>query len=132
MLLEVESACFWVEQLPFGDGPGYEDWYLVEDWQGLGELNAAAVDARLKGGHDRAAGMAAEGWGGIYASVRGPAAIPAEATWKYKPREKSTAEFLAGIEEQAPVWQRQMVLGPAPEFCIGAGGPPRRSVVPLS
>lgn len=119
-LLEVESACFRVEQLPFGDGAGYEDWYLVEDWQALGELNAAAVDARRKGGHDRAAGMVAEGWGGIYASVRGPAAIPTAARWLYKPRGKSTTDFLAGFDSSIPVWQRQMVLGPAPEFCVAS------------
>jgi len=73
-----------------------------------------------------------EGWGGIYGSGQGPRSIPVEATWKHKPRGQSNREFLARIEEQVPVWQRQMVLGPAPEFCIGAGGPPRRSVVPLS
>ena len=30
--LEVPSACFRVERLPFGEVGGYEDWYLVEDW----------------------------------------------------------------------------------------------------
>ena len=130
-LLEIESACFRVEQLPFKDGAGYEDWYLVEDWQALGDLNAAAVDAQRNGGHDRAAGMAAGGWGGIYASVRGTATIPSGARWTYKDRGQSTADFLAGIDGSVPAWQRQLVLGPAPEFCIG-DGPPRRSVVPLS
>jgi hypothetical protein len=75
-LLEVESACFWVEQLPFGDGAGYEDWYLVEDWQGLGELNAGAVDARRKGGHDRAAGMVAEGGAGSTPRFKVPSRFP--------------------------------------------------------
>lgn len=90
-----------------------------------------AVDARRKGGHDLAAGMAAEGWGGIYAPIRGPAAIPSGARWLHKPRGESTADFLTGIEEGVPVWQRRLVLGPAPEFCIGEGRA-RRSVVPLS
>jgi hypothetical protein len=119
-LLEGEAACFRLEALPFDDGPGYEDWYLVEDWQALGELNAAAVDARRKGGHDRAAAMAADGWGGIYASIHGPASIPAQARWAHKPRGESTADFLAEIRDDTPVWQRQLVLGPAPEFCIGS------------
>jgi hypothetical protein len=28
-LLEVESACFRLERLPFAEGPGYEDWQAV-------------------------------------------------------------------------------------------------------
>lgn len=128
--LEVESACFRVEALPFDKGPGYEDWYLVGDWQALGELNETAVDARHKGDHDRAAAMVSEGWGGIYACVQGPATIPAQAHWSYKPHRQSTADFLAGFEAVTPVWQRQMVLGPAPEFCVaseeGAPAPYRR------
>ena len=128
--LEVESACFRLDRLPFDDGAGYEDWYLVEGWEPLGELNAAAVDPAHRPEHDRAAAMVADGWGGVYACVQGPATIPAQAQWRHKPRGQSTADFLAGIEGGASVWRRQMVLGPAPEFCIGASGPPRHSVVP--
>jgi hypothetical protein len=131
--IEVDSACFRVEALPWqagapsdtradrGEEGGsfYEDWYLVDDWRALGELNAAAVDARHRDAHDRAAAMAADGWGGLYASVRGPASIPGQARWIDKPRGVATADLLAGIPKQVPVWQRQMVLGPAPELCLG-------------
>ncbi|HXR61260.1 MAG TPA: hypothetical protein VN732_08045 [Solirubrobacterales bacterium] len=123
-LLEIESACFRLERLPFAEAPGYEDWYLVEDWQALGELNVAAVDARRRGGHDRAAALAADGWGGIYRAVRGPAEIPGVAEWLHKPRGEATADFLGGLPEGAGAWQRQMVLGPAPEFCVARPGPP--------
>jgi hypothetical protein len=43
--LDLPSASFRLEALPFDERGGYEDWYLVEDWARLGELNAAAVDA---------------------------------------------------------------------------------------
>ena len=44
-------------------GPGYEDWYLVDDWSSLGRLNEAAVDAARRPAHDRAAVDAGAGWG---------------------------------------------------------------------
>jgi hypothetical protein len=127
--LEVPSACFRLEELPFVSGAagaepaagGYEDWYLVAGWAELGELNAAAVDARHRGDHDRAAAMAAAGWGAVYAQVRGEEAIPTAASWRDKLRGEPLDTLLADIPGETPVWQRQLVLGPAPEFCIGAG-----------
>jgi hypothetical protein len=127
-LLELESACFRLERLPFDDGPGYEDWYLAESWAALGELNRAAVDPRRRPGHDQAAALVGEGWGGVYASVRGPASIPAEARWLHKPRGETIDDLLTEVTPETPVWQRQMVLGPAPELCIGAGGDQRTSI----
>jgi hypothetical protein len=111
--LENTSAVFRLDRLPFGDGgPGYEDWYLVEGWAELGELNAAAVDAQHRPRHDAAAEHTANGWGGVYALLRGPAEPPASAQWQ--PR--------APGDGTAAVWRRQMVLGPAPEFCVGETG----------
>ena len=130
--LEVPSACFRLEELPFEAGTGYEDWYLVEDWQQLGELNALAVDAIHRPDHDRAATLAGEGWGAVYASIRGPASIPIEARWQHKRGDETVEDLLAEVGNDTPVWRRQLVLGPAPEFCIGSGGSPRHSVVPLS
>lgn len=107
--LGVESACFRLEALPFGDrGAGYEDWYLVEDWTALGELNVAAVDAVRRADHDAAAALAGEGWAGVFALVNGPAAIPGGTEWGDKPPGS----------DAAAAWRRQMVLGPAPEFCL--------------
>jgi hypothetical protein len=115
--LETESACFRLAELPFGGGPGYEDWYLVDGWAGLGALNAAAVDARRRPEHDRAAALAAGGWGGVYSLVRGETAIPAGTEWRDKPRGQASGDFLAALPETA-VWRRELVLGPAPEICL--------------
>ncbi|HEX6688350.1 MAG TPA: hypothetical protein VF085_06760 [Solirubrobacterales bacterium] len=117
--IKLESACFRVERLPFAKDGGYEDWYLVEDWAALGELNARAVDSAREGTHDRAAALAAGGWGGLYESVRGPAKIPKGTEWLDKPRGEPAAEFVASLPHES-VWRRQLVLGPAPEFCCAA------------
>jgi hypothetical protein len=111
--LENTSAAFRLDGLPFASQDGYEDWYLVDDWAALGELNVAAVDANHRGRHDAAAGLAGEGWGGVYALVRGPAEPPPTARWQPKPPS----------DPEVTVWQRQMMLGPAPEYCVvdGAG-----------
>lgn len=115
------SACFRLDALPFGDrDPGYEDWYLVDDWAALGELNAAAVDEHHRGRHDAAADLAVHGWGGVYALVGGPAEPPAATRWQDdRPDDAGAA-----------VWQRQMVLGPAPEYCVAGGDPAGR--VPIA
>jgi hypothetical protein len=101
------SACFRLEVLPFepmgvplkparksreagAAGPaadGYEDWYLVDDWADLGQLNAEAVDAARRERHDRAAALAEAGWGALYALVKGPPVIPDGASWRPKPRD---------------------------------------------
>ncbi len=114
----VTSAAFRLAELPFGSGGGYEDWYLLEDWAALGALNAAAVSGERLPRHDAVAGLAAEGWGGVYALVRGPAVPPAATDWVAKPAGQSYGEFVESLEA-ASVWQRQLLLGPAPEFCLG-------------
>lgn len=124
------SACFRVAALPFdGERDGYEDWYLVESWEGLGELNRAAVDPTRRPAHDRAAAAAADGWGGVYSLVRGRASIPAGVRWCEKPRGEPSERFVASLPETT-VWQRQMVLGPGPEFCVAAPGSDRERIWP--
>jgi hypothetical protein len=118
--IEVPSASFRIERLPFGDGSGYEDWYLVEDWAGLGKLNESAVDNARRDQHDHAASNAAAAWGSVYELVRGTAEIPAGVEWLDKPRNEPSADFIASLPHTS-IWRRQLVLGPAPEFC-GAGG----------
>jgi hypothetical protein len=115
--LDTTSASFRVIELPFQPGGGYEDWYLLEGWQELGELNAAAVDSLRLAPHDRLAAMSADGWGSIYELVRGAPEIPDGAEWLDKPRGEPSPAFVASLPE-ATVWRRQMVLGPAPEFCL--------------
>jgi hypothetical protein len=115
--LEWPSATFRRDRLPFIEKDGYEDWYLVEGWADLGALNAVAVDANHRAAHDAAAAGLAAGWGGIFALVRGAFEIPASPRWLDKPRGEATDDFLAGLD--APlIWRRQLVLGPAPEFCV--------------
>jgi hypothetical protein len=116
--LAVPSASFRLKALPWRHEPGYEDWYLVDEWAALGALNDRAPGPA----HDSAATASAHGWGGVYRLVRGPADPPAAARWLAKPRGEPYDRFLAGLDAEA-VWQRQMVLGPAPELCLGGGEP---------
>jgi hypothetical protein len=117
--LAIPSASFWRAKLPFEETDGYEDWYLVEDWAALGDLNLRALDDERRDRHDVAAGLMGAGWGGIYALVRGRPEIPETPRWLTKPLGEPVDDFLAAVEEPV-VWQRQMVLGPAPEFCLAA------------
>jgi hypothetical protein len=119
--LEVPSASFRLVTLPFTGGSGYEDWYLVEHWAAVGVLNDAAVDATRRNHHDRAASLAADGWGGIYSLERGAGTIPDGVEWLDKPRGEPSEEFIASLPQEA-VWRRQLVLGPAPEFCVAVPG----------
>jgi len=121
----VESATFRLQRLPFAETSGYEDWYLVDDWAALGELNSAAVDAALSAPHDAVARVAAEGWGGIYRLVRGTPEALSGAHWTSKPEGERYASFLRR-QPAHTIWQRQLVLGPAPEFCLSAEPSPAR------
>lgn len=104
-----------------GGRPGYEDRYLVADFTALGVLNDMAARPAE---HDTAARMAAHGIAGIYRLIRGVADPGATAAhWLSKPDGVPYPEFLDGLDVgQAALWQRQMTLGPTPEFqIIGAG-----------
>jgi hypothetical protein len=111
--LDVPSACFRLHLLPWRHEDGYEDWYLVADWTALGDLNAAALAPVRRVEHDAAAEASAAGWGGVYRLVRGLPAPPAAVRWT-----------TAAEADAITVWQRQMVLGPAPEFCLAGGEAP--------
>jgi hypothetical protein len=116
--LSAESACFRLAALPFGDrAAGYEDWYLVEDWKALGDLNAEAVRGKAGAEHDRSAALTGAGWGGLYAGVRGEPVIPAGAEWRSKQLGEASEQFIDALPSDG-VWRRQLVLGPAPEFCL--------------
>ena len=115
------SSSFRVAPLPFTPDDGYEDWYLVPTWAELGSLNAAAVTGARGGPHEEVAALAGEGWGGVYRLVRGAAVAPSSVRWTTKPAHESYDGFLQALSEET-VWQRQMVLGPAPEFCLVGRG----------
>ena len=110
-------------------GAVYEDWYLVADFTALGSLNEAAVSRSRSAPHDAAAAVAAGGAGGIYALVAGtPVPHPEVARWFARPPGERHADLMADV---APLlssgggglWMRQMVLGPAPEFCLHGAAP---------
>lgn len=127
-LLDSPSGSFRLEQLPFATGGGYEDWYLVEDWSALGELNERALDGRRRTTHDRVAARISRGWGGIYELVKGEPQIPGGTEWFDKPRGGSNEGFLTSRPEET-IWRRQMVLGPAPEFCAAVAATPVRVAI---
>jgi len=107
----VESAVFAVD-VPWL-GAGYEDWYVVEDWTALGVLNAAAVDEAHRREHDDVAHQAAHGAGGVFLLRTGNLGLPdaGNASWSgTEPNAPEAGEFA--------LWQRQMVLGPAPEYVV--------------
>lgn len=88
-------------------------------------LNDAAVSGAHKTPHDRAARAAAGGAGGLYRFQGGaldPGDAPA-AAWLGKPDGIDYAAFEARLRAwtdgaRVGLWRRQMVLGPAPEFCL--------------
>ncbi len=104
---------------------GYEDWYLVEDFSSLGVINQAAVTNSAAAPHDSVAKRAAGGAGGLYRRIGGelPLRRTRFAAWFQKPLGVTYRSLQRRIDEIAlrsrvDVWQRQMTLGPAPEFCI--------------
>jgi hypothetical protein len=113
-----------------GMSPAYEDWYLVSGWPALGALNQGAVDATHLARHDRIAGQSGAGAGGIYALQAGDAAVDHSiATWFGKPAGWGYGDLDTALASAVPpgaaLWQRQMVLGPAPEFCLRSSAPVR-------
>lgn len=110
-------------------GSGYEDRYFLEDASGLDPLDRAAVTGAREEAHAAVAELADTGVGGLYRLRREGYAEegrPADGLWLSKPRGRPYAAFLEALERLVPpeaqIWQRQMVLGPAPEF--GLVGPP--------
>ncbi len=134
------TGCFRLAEIPWlpGDGAtdraessaGYEDWYLLADFTALGVLNEAAVGRGHRTSHDRAARRFGAGTGGLYALVEGepalahsPAGRDAPVTWIARPpgsAQRALGELLGdGMDPlSASLWRRQLVLGPAPEFCL--------------
>ena|SRR5437588_7928376 len=114
-------------------GPGasgwYEDWYLVADFSALGVLNEAAVGRGHRSLHDRAAKGLGSATAGIYRLLEGGPVSGASigecrhATWIEPSGSTNAAEMGALLGDgmdpsSASVWRRQLVLGPAPEFCV--------------
>jgi hypothetical protein len=129
------SASFRVAELPWLEGGGgYEDWYLLEDFAALGVLNEAAVGRGHRSTHDEAAHRFGTGTGGLYGLIEGEPCAEAlgEATtavWVARPpgsERRGLGELLGdGMDPaNASLWRRQLVFGPAPEFCLLAAEVP--------
>ena len=120
------SAAYAIEgEAPWMPGEEtYEDWYLVSDYTALGTLNDAAVTGELKNPHDTIAEPSADGAGALYALRRGDAdqAATRNAAWLWKPRGMPYEDFEANLPA-GTLWQRQLVLGPSPEYCLRSGSP---------
>lgn len=120
------SSIFHLEKAPWIPqiSPLYEDWYLMENSAVLDSLNLAAVTAANKAPHDQVAHNAAGGIGGLYRLRSGevdPTRIH-RACWLDKPVSMTYKAFFSLVlplvsEHKGTLWQRQMVLGPTPEFC---------------
>jgi hypothetical protein len=113
------SRAFRLDRAPWlqGDGTPYEDWYLVDSWAALGTLNTAAVSGSRAAPHDAVAALAREGAGGVYAPLHAAEPLAGEVSWLAKPEGSSYNEFHAQLAGR-PVWQRQLVLGPSPEYVV--------------
>jgi hypothetical protein len=119
----VRSAAYRVEGAPWlPQHAGYEDWYEIRDWAALGTLNAAAVSNPARPAHDAVAGLAGGGAGGVYLLLHAGPQPASACLWLTKPRGIPYPEFLGTLQqrcrEECTLWQRQMTLGPAPEFCV--------------
>jgi hypothetical protein len=124
----VGSTSHAIADAPWMHGPGYEDWYLVEDWAALGALNEAAVDARRRAPHDEVAAGVAGGSGAVYLLRAGRPSqdTTEEALWLEKPGGVTYGSFRERLEMLVAggvggIWERQLVLGPAPEYCVMTG-----------
>lgn len=118
---ELSAGLSWLS----GSGTAFEDWYLLRDSAALDPLNDGAVSGNRAATHDAVASKAGEGAGGLYRLRKGTAALDGVtvALWFQKPP-GMTYETLYSLLEpamapgSAALWGRQMVLGPAPEFCL--------------
>jgi hypothetical protein len=115
-----------VPELPWTPRSGFEDWYFVDDFHSLGTLNEAAVTGPRAQPHTNVAALAGWGAGGLYRLRAGSLGDSARwiALWFSKPAGESYAQLFTRLESAvaagAIVWGRELVLGPAPEFCIHA------------
>jgi len=123
----VDALSFRVHALPWARPRSAicEDWYVVRDYGTLGALNESAVADANRKAHDEIAEEASGGAGGLYKLRREglPLSDARFATWIRKPARTTYQAFLEHLstlvgDRRTDLWQRQLVLGPAPEFCL--------------
>ena len=106
-------------------GDAYEEWYVLDDSAAMDPLNEAAVSGACEEPHNRVAREAADGAAGLYRLQAGHENLAQSrlAVWLSKPAGVSYNDFYAALQPltsqpEVALWARQMVLGPATEFCI--------------
>jgi hypothetical protein len=110
----------------FRVGDRYSDWYLLDSSAALDVLNEAAVSGGRTQAHSAAARMAVDGSGKLYSLAGGePSSGPGFEIGFSKPSGMSYADLYERMQpfsgrQEASLWRRMMVLGPAPEFCLVA------------
>jgi len=121
------SFAFRTQNAPWiGNGAAaYEDWYVIDNSAALDAINNAAISGPRKAPHDLVASLAASGAAGLYRLKTGQLESmksARHAAWFAKPAISYDAllQNLRPITEapQTNLWMRQMVLSPAPEFCL--------------
>lgn len=126
----VGSVVLEIAGLPWmtaGSEEVYEDWYLVEHSAALDPLDEAAISGICREPHNQVALLAGHGTGGLYRLKEETIDLSQAAgirvvTWFGKPAGMSYETFYERFhqkrsESQGILWQRQMTLGPALEFC---------------
>ncbi len=110
---------------------GYEDWYLLDDWNAVGVLEEAAPARGHETAHHQIASLAGAATGAVYRLVEGSARPndAGEAIWvEHRPgRERPSLGALLGDgidPARDALWRRCIGLGPAPEYCLLAAEPP--------
>jgi hypothetical protein len=111
--------------------PGYEDWYLLDDWAAVGVLEEAAVALGHETAHHAIAARAGASTGSVYRLVEGSAHPGSAGVGVWVAREAghdppSLGALLGdGMDpERDGLWRRCIGLGPAPEHCLLAGEAP--------
>ncbi len=119
------SRSFRTGPLPWAErATSYEDWYLVEDFTGLGRLNERAAAGGHAEAHDHVAEYSEQGAGSVYALEAGEASlVPLVMYWFDRPEELTTPTFINETRALvkaagATLWRRQLSLGPAREYCV--------------
>ncbi len=119
------STVFEIEHVPWSEGGGevYEEWYVLDSSAALDALNEAAVTGPCKEPHNQVARDAAGGIGGLYRLHAGASGLATAhvALWFSKPSWMTYENFYGTLQSEVQqaagsLWQRQMTLGPTPEF----------------
>jgi hypothetical protein len=119
------STVFEIEHVPWSEGGGevYEEWYVLDNSAALDALNEAAVTGPCKEHHNRVARNAAGGIAGLYGLYAGTSGLATAriALWFSKPSGMTYENFHGILQPEVQqaagsLWQRQMTLGPTPEF----------------